>query len=219
MTTAWGNAEQSQGTLQDIRRVNYKTMTKAKVRLVGDLAPRYVYWLKNKEGKPIPIECLRFNRTTQQFDDSKPDPVAELPDEVYGGDKGERPQFAYVCNVIDRSDGLVKLLDLKKTIYDKIVSMVKDPDWGNPADPIKGYDITITKNPGKQAINTTYDVLGSPNKIPLTDEEKKLELYDLDKIVKRPTYDEVKEFLLKNTTYYLRNNGDFNPDEEVEDLT
>ena len=38
-----------------------------KVRLVGDILPRYVYWLKGENGKNLPFECLSFDRNTESF--------------------------------------------------------------------------------------------------------------------------------------------------------
>ena len=31
------------------------------VRMVGDILPRYVYWIKGENAKNIPMECLSFN--------------------------------------------------------------------------------------------------------------------------------------------------------------
>ena len=36
-----------------------------KFRLVGDILPRYVYWIKGENGKNIPMECLAFDRNTK----------------------------------------------------------------------------------------------------------------------------------------------------------
>ena len=38
-----------------------------KVRMVGDMLPRYVYWLKGENGKNLPFECLSFDRNTEAF--------------------------------------------------------------------------------------------------------------------------------------------------------
>ena len=37
------------------------------LRMVGDLLPRYVYWIKGENGKNIPMECLSFDRATETF--------------------------------------------------------------------------------------------------------------------------------------------------------
>ena len=52
-----------------------------------------------------------------------------------------------------------------------------------------------------------------------SDEEKELELFDLSKIYKRQTYDEQKEWLLQNTSYFAGDVSDeFKPAEDVDDL-
>ena len=43
------------------------------VRLVGDILPRYVYWVTGENNKNIPMECLGFNRNTESFDNKEPD--------------------------------------------------------------------------------------------------------------------------------------------------
>lgn len=112
-----------------------------KIRFIGEVLPRYVYWVINKEGRKLPIECLQFDKQTESFNSSLRDPIKELPPEIYA----EKPQFAYVCNVLDRSDGRIKLYDIRQTVYKQIVDLARNNEYGNPADPVKGYDITIKK--------------------------------------------------------------------------
>ena len=33
-----------------------------KVRIVGDILARYVYWIKGENDKNLPLECLSFDR-------------------------------------------------------------------------------------------------------------------------------------------------------------
>ena len=66
-------------------------------------------------------------------------------DEISSDIYADKPQFAYVCNVIDRKDNQIKLFDLKATIYRQIVDFARDGEYGNPADETSGYDITIVK--------------------------------------------------------------------------
>lgn len=56
--------------------------------------------------------------------------------------------------------------------------------------------------------NVKYAVRPGRNVTPLTDEEKSLELYELDAIFKRPTYEEQKEYLIKNTNYFSFEDAD-----------
>ena len=202
----WGNiSAPSSGGAKDIVRVDWKSINELKGRLIGGVLPRYVYWVVNKEGKKRSIECLGFNRETKAFDPNLQDPMKEVPAELYS----EKPQFAYVTQLIDRKTSQVALFDpIKKQAYDEIVALAINPEYGNPADEIKGYDITISKQKtGPLPQNVKYKVLAARNSSPLTDEEKELPKYDLEKLFKRPTYEEQKKWLLENTTYFMLQAG------------
>lgn len=212
---AKGKQKKDSGERREIKRLSI-TNGDTRVRLVGNLLPRYVYWVVTKEGRKFPVECLQFDRATESWDNNAPDPVKEIDAEVYS----EKPQFAYVCNVIDRADGEVKLLDLRSTVYQQIVDYATNPDYGNPADSDSGYDITIKREKtGPLPQNVKYTIIPARTNAALTDEEKALELYNLDTILKRPTYDDQKKWLLENTTYFMGDTSDeFRPSEQVDDL-
>jgi len=185
-----------------------------KIRLVGEVLPRYVYWLTTKDGKRMPVECLKFDRNTEQFSGTE-DPFDEVSPDIYS----DKPQFAYVCNVIDRSDNQIKLFDLKATIYRQIVDFAKDAEYGNPADEASGYDITIVKEKtGPLPQNVKYTVRPARASTSLTDDEKSSDLFDLDRIYKRPDYTEQKRWLLENTTLFSGDDDDSFSPESVEDL-
>jgi hypothetical protein len=205
---------QAQGNSNDIQRIKLDG-AETRVRFVGPVLPRYVYWVVTNEGKKYPLECLSFDRETEQFTSAR-DPLKELPEYIYA----EKPQFAYVCNVIDRKDAAVKLLDLKTTIYKQLVDYATNADYGSPADPDNGYDITIKKEKtGPQPQNVKYTVMPSRNTIALTDVEKEKEIFKLDSIFKRQTYEEQKEWLLKNTSYFAEEVvNDLNSTETMEDV-
>ena len=46
-----------------------------KVRMVGDICARYVYWLKGENGKNLPFECLSFDREKEVFNNMEKDSV------------------------------------------------------------------------------------------------------------------------------------------------
>ncbi len=186
-----------------------------KVRFIGEVLPRYVYWVITKEGKKMPVECLQFNRQTESFDNNARDPMKELPADIYS----EKPQFAYVCNVLDRTDGKIKLFDVKATIYKQIVDYARNPEYGNPADPEKGYDITVKKEKtGPLPQNVKYTCVPARTSKALTAEERAIELYEVSKMYKRPTYEEQKKWLLDNTMLFSTLTDSSLAPEEVEDL-
>lgn len=216
---AWEKAKgkQTSGNQQkrEIERVSLG-LGDTKVRLIGDVMPRYCYWVVTKDGKKMPVECLQFDRDTESFNPNTRDPFKEISPDVYT----EKPQFAYVCNVIDRKDSKVKLLDLRSTIYAQIVEYATNPEYGSPADAETGYDLTLKKEKtGPLPQNVKYTIIPARSSKALTDEERSAELYDLTKIFKRQTYDEQKEWLLQNTTLFAGDVSDeFKSSEGVDDL-
>ena len=75
------------------------------VRMIGDILPRYVYWIKGENGKNIPMECLAFNRDKEAFDNVQTDWVRKYHPEMKCG-------WAYAIQCLH--DGQVKVLNLKK---------------------------------------------------------------------------------------------------------
>lgn len=95
------------------------------VRIFGGVLPRYVYCLKGTNNKDIPVECLAFNRATERFDNKEVDLVPEFfPD--------KKCSWAYSINCIDPRDGKVKVLNLKKKLFEQI--MTASEDLGDPTD-------------------------------------------------------------------------------------
>lgn len=215
MALSWGDAKgvQSGGERKEVTRL--KLDGNVKIRLIGDVMPRYVYWVVTTEGKKYPVECLEFDRKTEKFDPTRKNPFSQIPQEIYK----EKPQFAYVCNVIDRADGKIKIFDLKSTVYKQIIQYAQSPDYGNPADPDSGYDISIKKEKtGPQPQNVKYTCMPARNSSKLTPEERELQLFDLDKMYKTQTYEEQMEWLIKNTTYFVGAAGHEAKAETAEDL-
>jgi len=216
---AWSEAKGKQNTGSNNRKeIERLTLTvgDTKVRLVGDVLPRYCYWVVTTEGKKMPVECLEFQRETEAFDNKAENPFKEIPADVYS----DKPQFSYVCNVLDRTDNKIKLFDLRATIYGQIVDYASNPDYGSPADSEKGYDITVKKEKtGPLPQNVKYTVIPARNNSALSEDEKAMELFDLDRIYKRQSYDEQKEWLLNNTNLFSSQSDDsLKPSESIEDL-
>lgn len=215
-TKSWGETQGPQASdRKEVERLKIPTDGSVTVRLIGNVLPRYVYWVTTNEGKRMPQECLEFDRGEEKFKPESANPFKEIGEEVYS----DKSQFAYICNVIDRADGKVKLLDLKRTIYTAVCEYARNPEYGNPADEVKGYDITIKKDKtGPLPQNVKYGIMPGRESKPLSEEENKLELYDLEKMYVRPTYDDQKTWLIKNTPYFSGTEGTEFAGENAEDL-
>ena len=85
------------------------------VRLIGGVLPRYVYWLKGTNNKDIPFECLSFDREKEKFTNTEKDWVAEYFPE-------KKCTWSYAINCIDPKDNKVKVLNLKKKLFEQIIS-------------------------------------------------------------------------------------------------
>lgn len=118
------------------------------VRIIGGILPRYVYWLKGSNDKDIPVECLAFDREVEKFNNKEVDHVPQ-----YFSDK--KCSWAYSCNCIDPKDGKVKILNLKKKLFEQICSAAED--LGDPTDVATGWDIVFKKvKTGPLPFNVEY---------------------------------------------------------------
>ena len=162
------------------------------VRLIGGVLPRYVYWLKGTNNKDIPIECLAFDREKEKFTNTEVDHVP-----AYFSDK--KCSWAYSINCIDPKDGKVKALNLKKKLFEQILSAAED--LGDPTHYDDGWDVVFKRSKtGPLPFNVEYNlsVLKCKRRA-LTADERALadKAEDIDSKFPRPTSDEVKAALEK----------------------
>lgn len=121
-----------------------------RVRLIGGVLPRYVYWVKGTNNKDIPVECLAFSRDKEKFDNLEKDHVPEFYPEL-------KCSWSYAVNCIDPADGKVKVLNLKKKLFEAILSAAED--LGDPTDYDTGWDIVFKRTKtGPLAFNVSYDL-------------------------------------------------------------
>ncbi len=120
------------------------------VRLVGGILPRYVYWLKGTNNKDIPVECLAFDREAEKFNNAETDHVpAFFPD--------KKCQWSYSINCIDPKDGKVKILNLKKKLFEQIIQAAED--LGDPTDMDNGWDCVFKRvKTGPLPFNVEYNL-------------------------------------------------------------
>jgi hypothetical protein len=180
------------------------------IRIVGSVVPGYKYWLKTRDNTSVPLDCLAFNRETEQFDNKVRDVVRE-----YFPDK--KCSWAYMSFVIDRKDGKVKLFDHKKRLFESILDAAKKK-FGDPTDPEAGWDIIFTRRKtGPQPFNVEYslEVFEVANS-PLSEEDKTAieEAGKIEDVVKLPTPEEQESFI-KN--YILPKNGEEDVDNEIQE--
>lgn len=172
------------------------------VRLVGDILPRYVYWVPGTNGKDLPIECLGFDREKERFTNIEKDWVPEyFPTNKDG--KPNRCQWSYVMNCIDPKDGKVKPIMLKKTLLADVMNAAEQLGL-DPTDPDTGFDIIFKREKtGPLAFNVDYKLQQLKLKSrPLNDAERAAlaEAKSIDEVYPRPTPEEIKALLDKLTS-------------------
>ena len=141
-----------------------------------------------------------------------PDPVSEFADKLKStGNKDEwiqgkrlEPKMRTFAPVIVRgreSEG-VKFWGFGKTVYQELLGVIADPDYGDITDATNGRDIGIERQTPAEAGNqygkTTVRV--KPNQTPITEDAEMLKSIfdnqsDLTELYNEPTYDELKEVL------------------------
>ena len=179
-------------------------------RIFGGILARYVYWIKGENNKNIPFECLEFSREEEKFGGTnQKDWVKEYyPD--------AKCSWAYVVVGIDPTDNKVKIWNLKKKLFEQILSAAED--LGDPTDLDSGWDIVFEKKKtGPLPINVAYElkVLRCKPRA-LTDAEKLLvtEAKTVDEMLPRPTPEAQKELLEKIRN---GNTSEESVDEEIGD--
>ena len=142
----------------------------------------------------------------------RPDPVEEFANKLKStGNKDEwiqgkrlEPKMRTFVPVIvrGREDEGVKFWGFGKTVYQELLGVIADPDYGDITDPTTGRDVGIERQTPAEAGNqygkTTVRV--KPNQTPITENAKLLESIfenqsDLTELYTEPTYDELKEAL------------------------
>lgn len=136
-----------------------------RVRIFGDILPRYVYWVKGTNNKDIPIECLAFSREKEKFDNLETDHVPKFYPDL-------KCSWSYAVKCIDPTDGKAKVLNLKKKLFEQIITAAED--LGDPTDPETGWDIVFKRTKtGPLTFNVSYDLMVLKCKPrPLTEDER-----------------------------------------------
>jgi hypothetical protein len=177
------------------------------VRLVGGVLPRYVYWVKGSNNKDIPIECLAFNRETEKFDNKDTDYVQKYFPEV-------KCSWRYVVNCIDPTDGKVKALNLKKKMFEQIITAASD--LGDPTDVTTGWPIAFKRvKTGPLAYNVEYQLQVlrcKPCALSAAELAAVAEAQTIDEKYPRQSAEEIKALLEKITS---NDSGDADADADA----
>ena len=182
-----------------------------KVRIFGDILPRYLYWVPNPKGKPseLPVEALQFQRDTESWDNSKTDPVKEVYPDL-------QPKWSYGALCMTEN-GDIKVLPFKRTLWGQIKDTAET--LGDPTDTKNGWWIVFRKKKtGPSPMNVEYslDALKcNSEKGPLTDEQIELikEHDSIEEVYPRPTEDQVRQ----NLANILSSGDEEEVDEEATD--
>ena len=142
----------------------------------------------------------------------RPDPVQQFADKLKStGNKDEwiqgkriEPKMRTFVPVVVRgeeSEG-VKFWGFGKTVYQELLGIIADPDYGDISDSTTGRDIVVERQTPAEAGNqygkTTIRV--KPNVTALSDDSNSLtklldEQPDIKELYNEPTFDELKEHL------------------------
>lgn len=143
--------------------------------------------------------------TPHQF--GKPDPVQELINKLRSEESKDSyelakklyPKMRFFGAVVVRGeeDKGVRLWSFGKTVYQELLNIMLDADYGDITDPKKGYDIKVSceKSPGKQFADTS--VRPRPNSSPLSEDSALARKWqesipNVDEMYTLKSYDEIK---------------------------
>lgn len=186
-----------------------------KFRMVGDILPRYVYWKKTPDGsKNMSIECLSFDRDLEKFTNVTKDWF----NHYFPNDKCS---WSYVAQVFDPEDNKLKVLGLKKKLFQQILDMAKK-HLGDPTDLKNGWMVVVErKKTGPLAFNIEYNLdQMSCAKSPLTEEQINTfnEAKKIDELFIIQTPEEQKAFIEKIWFSKVDEEDDEVPDDVAEEL-
>jgi hypothetical protein len=139
------------------------------------------------KGCPIcehPDKQVFFDKARALRDAGKEEEAKALFRKVYST-YDSRP--CYAVNVIDRTDGQIKIWKFSRTVKEMIAAVASE--YGDP----NNYDITLNRKGVKT--DTEYTVIADRENTPLTDEEKQLKVFNLAMIYKATSIDKVNAYL------------------------
>ena len=161
----------------------------------------------------------------------RPDPVQEFADKLKAsGNKDEwiqgkriEPKMRTFAPVIVRGEENegVKFWGFGKTVYQELLSIIADPDYGDITDPVNGRDVVVefitAEESGASFPKTNIRV--KPNQTPISDEPEVLERVktqqDIKEIYQELSYEDLTEVLNE----WLNPNEEESKEEETESVS
>jgi len=160
----------------------------------------------------------------------RPDPIEEFAQKLKGSGSKEDYQLARKLEakmrtfapVIVRGEEKqgVKFWGFGKTVYQELLSIIADPDYGDITDPVNGRDVVVEFLSAEEtgASFPTTKIRVKPNQTPISDEPEVLEVVksqqDIKEIYQELSYDDLTEILNE----WLNPNDD-STEEETQETT
>lgn len=188
----------------------------------GKTVIRIVPWKENKENPFIELYFHYLGNRTHLSPTSygNRDPIMEFAEALAaGGTKDDwaqarpfRPKLRTFVPIVVRGEEEkgVRFMSFGKTVYQELLSIIADPDYGDITDVKNGRDIVVEYVPQEKS-DTNFAktmVRPKPNQTPLSDSAEKIKQFlneqpDIRTLFKEPTYEELKLALER----YLDPNG------------
>ena len=209
--------------------INFDAIKKKLDRLSGNNASRNVMW-KPVEGEEHTVRLISFpDNDGQPFKElmfyynipgqrgllapsqfGKRDPIQELINKLR--DEGSKESYEMAkklypkmrvyaaCIVRGEEDKGVQLWGFGKTVYQKLLTLMLDEDYGDITDPLEGRDVKVvcSKNPGQQWAMTEVMPRGRQSKLSTEKGQAKNwldNIPDVNGIFQLKTYDELSKII------------------------
>lgn len=156
-----------------------------------------------------------------------PCPICEAAKELFKSRRPEDMELAkriqvkkrFFYNILDRTanDGKVYVFGSGSMVYEGLLEIFSDPDYGDITDPDNGYDIKLKKR--GEGLGTEYTVMPDKSSTPVKKWDKKKEdLTDLDALVEGDlrSYKDLKG-LLEGTETEAEDEDEEDDDKEKDD--
>jgi hypothetical protein len=182
------------------------------VRPVGGFLQQRRHWFKSKRGKKFTLFCPNWNHETEQEEDNG---CAACKEEL-------RWQSVLIFNCIDREaqengdTDCMRVAVLPSTAGKSLLKVMKLKKDIDPCHKSKGYDINISYD-SSEVPASMYSVQGG-DKTPLTDDERELEMFDIDNLCVAPPSEEIRD-IVRNMKQNDQIDGDmkWNRDDDKKD--